>query len=137
MAEYTANAAQTVAAGSNVLFTDTVINGCCNILHRNGSGLVTLRGGSSCKARYRVTYGGNIADSTTVGAVSLAIAANGEALQAATMIATPAAAGEYFNVSATVLVDVPKCCCTTVSVTNNGTLPLSAANSNIVVERVG
>lgn len=43
--ELTANAAQTVAAGANVLFTDTPVK--CNrgyVVHREGAGLVTLRG---------------------------------------------------------------------------------------------
>lgn len=43
MAEYIANAVQTVATNGNVLFTDTVVSGCCNIIHRAGSGVITLR----------------------------------------------------------------------------------------------
>ena len=52
-----------VAENQNVLFTDTVVCGNCSILHREGSGLVTLRGliNSQCRARYRVSFGGNIA----------------------------------------------------------------------------
>ena len=42
--EITANALQTVAAGSNVVFTNTAVKGNQCILHREGSGLVTLRG---------------------------------------------------------------------------------------------
>jgi hypothetical protein len=35
---------QTVAANQDVLFTATPIDGNCSILHRDGSGLVSLRG---------------------------------------------------------------------------------------------
>ena len=60
--ELTANAIQTVPANSNVIFTDTVVCGNCSIMHREGSGLVTLRGlTNQCRARFRVSFGGNIA----------------------------------------------------------------------------
>ena len=57
--EITANALQSVAINQNVLFTDTVIDGSCSIMHREGSGLVTLKGMSNaqCRARFRVTFG--------------------------------------------------------------------------------
>ena len=44
MAEYTANTAQTVNANNNVLLTSTPVKGSNSIIHREGSGLVTLRG---------------------------------------------------------------------------------------------
>ena len=87
--ELTANAIQTVAANANVLFTDTVVGGNCAIMHRDGSGLVTLRGlTNQCRARFRVSFGGNIAIPTggTVGPISLAIAVNGEFVATTTMI---------------------------------------------------
>ena len=42
--EITANAAQSVAASQNVVFTDTAVPGNCSIIHREGSGLTKLRG---------------------------------------------------------------------------------------------
>ena len=91
--EITSNAVQEVAAGSNVLMTNTVIPGGCSIVHRSGSGLVTLRGltNNQCRARFRVTFGANIALPTggTVGAISLALAINGEGVATTTMITTP------------------------------------------------
>lgn len=42
--EITANAVQTVAENSNVLFTNTSVAGSSCIVYREGSGLVTLRG---------------------------------------------------------------------------------------------
>lgn len=138
--ELTANAIQTVTADSNVLFTDTVVNGNCSIIHRNGSGLVTLRGitNNQCRARFRVSFGGNIALPTggTVGAISLAIAINGEAVATTTMISTPAAVGEYNNVFSTIFLDVPKGCCVQVSIKNTSTQAVSVQNANLIVERV-
>lgn len=138
--ELTANAIQTVTAGSNVLLTDTVVNGNCSIIHRNGSGLVTLRGitNNQCRARFRVSFGGNIALPTggTVGAISLAIAINGEAVATTTMISTPAAVEEYNNIFSAVFLDVPKDCCVQVSVKNTSTQAVSVQNANLIVERV-
>lgn len=138
--ELTANAIQTVTAGSNVLLTDTVVNGNCSIIHRNGSGLVTLRGitNNQCRARFRVSFGGNIALPTggTVGAISLAIAINGEAVATTTMISTPAAVEEYNNIFSAVFLDVPKGCCIQVSVKNTSTQAVSVQNANLIVERV-
>ena len=44
MAEYTAIALQSVAQGEDVAFTETATNGSNCIVHRNGSGIVKLRG---------------------------------------------------------------------------------------------
>lgn len=99
MAEYTAAAAQTVANGNNVLFTATPVCATRCIVHREGSGIVTLRGitNGQCRARFRVNFGGNIAIPTggTAGAISIALAIAGEALPASTAIVTPAAAAQY------------------------------------------
>lgn len=137
--EIIANALQTVEQNQNVLFTDTVTKGNCSIAHRVGSGLVTLRGiTNQCRARYKVSFGGNIAIPTggTVGPISLAIAIDGEAIAATTMIETPAAVEEFNNVYSSVFVDVPHDCCLTVTVTNTSTQAISVQNANLIVERV-
>lgn len=137
--ELTANAIQTVAANANVLFTDTVIGGNCSILHRDGSGLVTLRGlTDQCRARFRVSFGGNIAVPTggTVGPISLAIAINGEPVATTTMISTPAAVEEYNNVFSAIFIDVPKGCCSQISVRNISDDDVDIQNANLIVERV-
>ena len=61
--EITNNAVQTVTAGNNVVFGSTAVSGGACIVHREGSGLVTLRGltNSQCRARFRVSFGANIA----------------------------------------------------------------------------
>lgn len=137
--EIIANAVQSVSANQNVYFTDTVVCGSCSITHRDDSGLVNLRGlTNQCRARFRVVFGGNIAVPTgdTVAPISLAIAINGEAVQATTMTVTPAAAGDYFNVSSSVFVDVPQGCCSTISVTNTSGITIDVQNANLIVERV-
>ncbi len=137
--EITANAIQTVPAGANVIFTDTAICGNCSIMHREGSGLVTLRGlTDQCRARFRVSFGGNIAlpADGTVGPISLAIAINGEPVATTTMISTPAAVEEFNNVFTAIFIDVPKGCCSQVSVRNTSDEPIDVQNANLIVERV-
>ncbi len=138
--EITANAIQTVNPNLNVLFTDTIV-GCnsCSIMHRDGSGLVTLRGiTGQCRARYRVSFGANIAVPTgeTVGPISLGIAINGEAVATTTMISTPAAVEEYNNVFGAIFIDVPRECCFQISVKNLSEIPVNVQNANLIVERV-
>lgn len=137
--EITSNAIQTVAVNNNILFTDTAVPGCQTILHREGSGLVTLRGlTNQCRARFRITFGGNIGIPTgqTLEAISLAISINGEPDLATTMIVTPTVVDNYFNVSSSVFIDVPACCCSQIAVKNTSTIPINVQNANLIVERV-
>ena len=139
MAEYTANALQSVLTNQNVLFTDTPICGNNSITHREGSGLVGLRGITcQCRARFRVTFGANIAIPTggTIEAISLAISINGEAIPTTTMIVTPSAVAEFFNVGASIFIDVPAGCCANISVKNTSTQTVDVQNANLIVERV-
>lgn len=137
--EIIANAVQTVAANQNVYFTDTVTEGNCAIIHRDDSGLVTVKGlTNQCRARYKVSFGANIAVPTggTVEAISLAIAIDGEPVLATTMIETPAAVEQYANVFSAVFIDVPRSCCSRISVQNLSTQAISVQNANLIVERV-
>ena len=136
--EIIANAVQTVQANQNVYFTDTVVSGNYSIDHRDNSGLVTLRGVTNqCRARFKVSFGGNVAVPTgeTVGPVSLAIAINGEPVLSSTMIVTPAAVEEYQNVYGSVYIDVTTGCCMNISVQNISTIPIEIQNANLIVER--
>ncbi len=136
--EIIANALQTVPVNQNVYFTDAVICGNPAIGHRDDSGLVTLRGlTNQCRARFRVSFGGNIAVPTggTVGPISLALAIDGEPVRATTMTVTPAAVAEFFNVHSSIYVDVPRGCCLTVSVQNISTGAVDVQNANLIVDR--
>ena len=144
--ELTAPAVQTIQYGGNVLFTDSPVR--CSrgyVVHRDGAGIITLRGANcQCRARYKVTFGGNIAIATggTVNAISVAIAIDGEPLPSTIMTVTPAAVGDFFSVSRTVFVDVPCGCCVTIAVENISAtatgvaIPIDVVNANIVIERV-
>ena len=137
--EIIAVAAQTVAENQNVLFTDSITCGNCSIGHRVGSGLVTLRGTTNqCRARYKVSFGGNIAIPTggTVGLISIGLAIDGEAVSSSLMTVTPAAVEEYFNVFGAMFIDVPRGCCLTVSVQNVNDQDILVQNANLIVERV-
>ena len=140
MAEFTSVALQTVAANGNVLLTETPVrSGSGAVVHREGSGVITLRGcASQCRALYKVTFGGNVAIPAggTVGPITLAIAIEGEPLASATMIETPAAAEAFSNVFAAVLIAVPGDCCVTIGVRNIGPDPVDVQNANVIVERV-
>ena len=154
MAEFTKNEVQTVLP--NQVMTLNTIIGCPKgyVYHRNGSGIVTLRGiTSNCFARYQVTFNGNIAvpSTGTVGPISLAIAIDGEPILTSRAIVTPAAVAEdpptqnnFFNVTSTAIVNVPKGCCFNISVenTSEGATPTDPApailvqNANLTVTRI-
>lgn len=151
MAEFTYNPIQEIAPSGAAIFNTSI--GCNRgyVLHRPESALITLRGivNNPCArfARYRVTFNGNIAvpEDGTAGAISVALAINGEAIQTSKAIVTPAAVDEYFNVTSTAFIDVPSGCCATISVRNTSesatpaTTPapiINMQNANLVVERV-
>jgi hypothetical protein len=85
-----------------------------------------------------VSFGANIAlpADGTVGPISLALAIDGEPIPATTMTVTPAAVEQFFNVSSTVFIDVPRGCCQTVSVRNITADDVDVQNANLIVERV-
>ena len=152
MAEFVNNAVQLVQPNQPVLLTDSIP---CNkgyVFHRNGSGIITLRGivnnPCSCFARYQVTFNGNIAIPAdgTVTPISVALAIDGEPILTSTAIFTPAAADEYGNVTSTAIITVPKGCCFNVSVENTTAVPTTPAganapainvqNANVTVQRI-
>lgn len=150
MAEYAYNPIQLVEPNQNVLL-DTVIP--CNkgyVYHRDGSGIVILRGivncPQACFARYQVTFNGNIAlpDGATVGPIAVALAIDGEPIQTSRAIFTPVAADEYGNVTSTAIITIPRGCCFSVTVENvsapaaaGGVAPeINVQNANLVVSRI-
>ena len=141
MAEFTNTFVQQVAANQNVVFNETPVRGAACIVHREGSGIVTLRGQTNqCRALYKVTFGGNIAVPAggTVGPISVAIAVEGESLGSSLATVTPAATGEEFNVFSAAFIAVPRGCYATVSVRNvtNPGQTIEVQNANLIVERV-
>lgn len=142
MAEFTYPEVQEVDANQAVLFDDSHECKRGLVMHRQGSGLLTLRGpgcGSGNRfARYRCTFSGNIAVPTggTVGEISLSLAIGGEPLQASLGAATPTVADAYFNVTSVADIDVRNGCCTTISVRNTSGQPINVRNANLTVDRI-
>ena len=151
MAEFVYADSQLVEPNQNVLLNDSIPCPHGYVIHRNGSGIITLRGivNNPCGtfARYMVTYNGNISVPTggTVSAISIALAIDGEPLQTSKAIVTPAAVEEFFNVTSTAIITVPRGCCYTISVENASvsddpaTTPapeIEVANSNLVISRI-
>lgn len=151
MAEYVYNPIQLVLPNQPVLLEDSIP---CNrgyVYHRNGSGILTLRGvvngnSSCCFARYQVTFNANIAvpEDGTVGPIAVALAIDGEPILTSRAIVTPAAVDEYFNVTSTAIITVPKGCCFNVSVENvsfgetaaDAPTAINVQNANLVVTRI-
>lgn len=141
--EIIANDVQLVGVGQNILFTDTVVKGNKWISHRPGSGLITLKGIRGCEcqgvARYLVTFSGNIALPTTgtiPDEISVAIAIDGEPVQATLMRFGVGAVGFYYNVSASTYIEAPNNCCVKVSVENTSDQAINIQNANLIAVRV-
>jgi hypothetical protein len=90
-----------------------------------------------------VTFNGNIAlpEGADVGAISVALAIDGEPIPTSTATVTPAAVEEYFNVTSTAIITIPRGCCFNVSVENvsvgeTTNPPILVQNANLVVNRI-
>lgn len=155
MSEFIKNEPQLVNPNQPVTLNTSI--GCNKgyVYHRPASGIVTLRGiTKNCFARYQVTFNGNVAipDGGTVGAISVALALDGEPILTSRAIVTPAAAADnpptqenFFNVTSTAIISVPKGCCFNLSVENTSesatpaTTPAPAIlvqNANLTVSRI-
>ena len=149
MAEYLANAVQSVALNAPVLFTASIP---CNkgyVYHEDETGIFILRGcTNNCFARYQVTFNGNIAvpDGGELTPIAVAIAVNGEPRLTSRAIFTPQAVDEYGNVTSTALITVPKGCCFSASVryvdattddpATEPTTLINVQNANLVITRI-
>ena len=117
---------QTVALNGPVTFNDSIPCSRGRIYHDDGNGTFQLRGmnrqGCPCGCQklteYQVTFVANIAipEGGTVGPIAVALTIGGEPIASSRAIATPAAVGEYWNVTATKIVKIPWGCCPSLSV---------------------
>ena len=146
MAEYSAIAVQTVNPGESIVFTESPVP--CErglVRHRDDTGSFLLTGyvpynSCGCRAKsanYLVDFGANIAipDAGEVEAISVAIAIDGTTIPASTMIVTPAATEEYWNVSRAINAQIWRGCCETVSVRNTSAQPILVQTANIIFSR--
>ena len=140
-AEYSYIPVQTVEVDENIIFMNGV-RACKKrlISHRDDSGIFTLSGErNGCKAIYKVHFNANIAidEGGTVEPISVALTHNGEVLRNTTAIVTPAAIGDFWNVSFETFVDIDCGCCVSVAVENtSATTAIDVQNANIVIDRV-
>lgn len=151
MVGYKNNPIQLVNPNQPVILNNSVPCQKGYVIHRNESGIVTLRGivNNPCAnfARYQVTFNGNIAipEGGTASPISVALAIDGEPILTSRAIVTPAAADEYFNVTSTAIITIPKGCCENISVENTSesatpaTVPapqINVQNANLTVTRI-
>ena len=147
MAEYSANAVQTVNPGESIIFTDSPVP-CTKglVRHRDETGSFLLMGNATqcacCGRRnkfatYLVDFGANIAipEGGTVEAISVAIAIDGSTIPASDMIVTPAAVEQYFNVSRAINAQIWSGCCEAVTIRNTSAQPILVQNANVIFSR--
>lgn len=141
MAEYSANAVQTVNPGEAVVFTDSPVP--CNkglVRHRDGSGSFLLSGYTPFRCRqanYLIEFGANIAvpEGGTAGEISLSLSLDGTIVPSSRMVVTPAAAEDLFNVGRAINVQVWPNCYETISVINTSDQAILVQNANIIINR--
>ena len=148
MAEYTYNAIQGISLNQAAVFNASIPCRRGYVIHEDDGGIFILRGiTNQCFATYQVTFNGNIAipEGGTVTPIAVAITGNGEPRLTSRAIYTPAAVGDYGNVTSTAIIKVPRGCCFSLSVEN---IPASAdptvtpapviemQNANLVINRI-
>lgn len=148
MAEYLANAVQSIALNSPAILTASIPCPRGLVYHEDETGIFILRGATpNCFARYQVVFNGNIAIPTggTVTPIAVALTVNGEPRQTSRAIFVPAAVETYGNVTSTAIITVPKGCCFTLSVRyvaadeDPATTPtpvIEMQNSNLTINRI-
>ena len=124
--------AQTLAVGQSLIFDSVVFKAneclCC---HRKNSPSVKLMKKNHA---YTISFHANIGPSGGAVSTSLILRNEGDNLPETSMIAPAIADGTFANVSAGTI--VANCCCETsrITVTNNGTVPVTvAAGSSLVI----
>lgn len=150
--EFLWNDVQEVALNSPILFRASIP---CNrgyVYHEDETGNFILRGANSSNccnqfAHYQVTFNGNIAipEGGTVAPIAVALTINGEPRLTSRAIFTPAAAGDYGNVTSTAIIKVPRCCCfslgveTVAATTDPAVTPapiIEMQNANLTIARI-
>lgn len=150
-AEYLANAEQEVSLNAPVIFTASIPCTRGYVYHEDETGIFILRGivNNACArfATYQITFNGNIAipEGGTVTPIAIAITVNGEPRLTSRAIYTPAAVGDYGNVTSTAIIKVPRGCCFSVSIesvpaTTDPTVTpapvIDVQNANLVINRI-
>ena len=149
--EFLYNEVQEVSLNAPILFRTSIP---CNrgyVYHESDTGNFILRSPASnscnCFAHYQVTFNGNIAvpEGGTVAPLAIVISVNGEPRLTSRAIYTPAAIGDFGNVTSTAIIKVPKGCCFSLSVdsvpasadpTVTPTPVIEVQNANLTITRI-
>lgn len=155
--EFLYNEVQEVALNGPVLFRASIPCNRGNVYHEDETGNFILRGannrnnrcGCGCNqyAHYQVTFDGNIAipEGGTVTPIAVALTVNGEPRLTSRAIFTPAAVGDFGNVTSTAIIKVPACCCFSLGVdavaaTTDPTVTpapiIEVQNANLTIARI-
>lgn len=150
--EFLYNEVQEVALYSPVIFRSSIPCTRGLIIHEDETGNFILRGvntGNCCNqwTHYQVTFNGNIAipEGGTVTPIAVALTVNGEPRYVSRAIFTPAAVGDFGNVTSTAIIKVPRCCCFSLGVeavpasTDPTVTPapiIEVQNANLVISRI-
>ena len=150
-AEYLANAVQSVSLNAPAIFTASIPCTKGYVYHEDDTGIFILRGivncPTACFATYQAVFNGNVAipEGGTVTPIAVAITVNGEPRPTSRAIFTPAAVGDFGNVTSTAIIKVPRGCCFSLSVES---IPATAdptvtpapvielQNANLVINRI-
>lgn len=149
MAEYLANAIQSVALNAPVIFTASIPCTRGYVYHEDETGVFILRGcTNNCFARYQVVFNGNVAipDGGTVTPIAIAITVQGEPRLTSRAIYTPQAVDEYGNLTSTAIITVPRGCCFSIAVdyvdatvddpATTPTPTIEVQNANLTITRI-
>lgn len=149
MAEYLANAIQSVALNAPVIFTASIPCTRGYVYHEDETGVFILRGcTNNCFARYQVTFNGNVAipDGGDLTPIAIAITVQGEPRLTSRAIYTPQAIDEYGNLTSTAIITVPRGCCFSIAVdyvdatvddpATTPTPTIEVQNANLTITRI-
>lgn len=135
MAEFISTTSQSLTnVGDSVTFNSTVVCGNCNIKHREGSGLIKIRGSESCsnRARYRITFNANV--SGIASNIQLAVYQDSEELNETLMSVVPATTTDVWSVNANTEIYVD-CNCSTISV-KTLTAGITVDTASIIITKI-
>lgn len=149
--EFLWNDIQEVALNSPVLFRASIPCTKGFVYHEDETGNFILKGSSanSCNkyAHYQITFNGNIALPTgaTVVPIAVALSVEGQPKLTSRAIFTPAAVGDFGNVTSTAIIRVPQGCCFSFGVeavpatTDPAVTPatvIEVQNANLTITRI-
>lgn len=149
MAEYSANAVQTVQPGAYAVFTSTVVPCYAGLIqHSDDTPLFSLSGArqnyATCccnrnkPVQYETKVNMNVAlsEGSTVAPISVAIAIDGIALPISEMDSTPAAVGDFNHIGNDLMIPILSGCCQTVAVQNTSTVAIDIKNLTLGFSRL-